>query len=67
MFEKEIRRKSEELLETKTVDMVIGYTSGSLPFQARPVLISSPERYRATGVESLLQPQFSSLSFALPG
>ncbi|MDK2896229.1 MAG: hypothetical protein PWP04_349 [Candidatus Atribacteria bacterium] len=43
MFEKEIRRKAKELLEAKTVDLVIGYTSGSLPFQARPILVSSPE------------------------
>ena len=43
MFEKEIRRKAKELLEAKAVDLVIGYTFGSLPFQARPILISSPE------------------------
>jgi len=59
MFEKEIRRKSEELLETKTVDMVIGYTSGSLPFQARPVLISSPE-----DTEQLVWNHFSSPNLA---
>ena len=43
MYEKEIRGKARELLESKKVDYVIGYRKTDLPYLTRLIVISSPD------------------------
>ena len=38
-----LRKKAEELLRSKTVDVVYGYGEGSVPERTRPVFITKPE------------------------
>ncbi|MGR3309769.1 MAG: coenzyme F420 hydrogenase/dehydrogenase beta subunit N-terminal domain-containing protein, partial [Candidatus Brocadiales bacterium] len=38
-----LRKKAEELLRSKTVDVIYGYGEGSTPERTRPVFITKPE------------------------
>ncbi|MBM4337915.1 MAG: 4Fe-4S ferredoxin [Deltaproteobacteria bacterium] len=53
MIQQKLREKAKELLSSKTVDLIIGYGSWTLPLRTTPVFIRAPE-----GVESLVWNSF---------
>ena len=43
MIQDKIRQKAKELLESKKVDVVIGFSEGTLPLRATPIFVRTPE------------------------
>jgi len=43
MIQERLRQKAKELLESKAVDLIVGFGEGSLPLRATPIFIRNPQ------------------------
>ncbi|NHI93067.1 MAG: 4Fe-4S ferredoxin [Candidatus Lokiarchaeota archaeon] len=58
-FEQQIRIKARQLLREKKVDLIIGYSKGSISFRTRPIFLNKEE-----SVEKLVWNSYCSLNLA---